>query len=205
VIQKAIDFALLIAKDDSHGYDQAHRQGKPDYDCSSLMIASWENAGVKVKDAGATYTGNMKKAFLKCGFEEVISKVNIKTGAGLTPGDVLLHEGKHTAMYIGDGQIVHAAINEKGKIVGGKSGDQTGKEIWVRSYYNHPWNVVLRYVEPKLTAQDIIQGNIDILHNTSPIVINDVAGALKEALINPWAFNALNNMVAYVKIKEGRK
>lgn len=205
MIQKAIDFALLIAKDDSHGYDQAHRQGKPDYDCSSLMIASWENAGVKVKDAGATYTGNMKKAFLKCGFEEVISKVNIKTGAGLTPGDVLLHEGKHTAMYIGDGQIVHAAINEKGKIVGGKSGDQTGKEIWVRSYYNHPWNVVLRYVEPKLTAQDIIQGNIDILHNTSPIVINDVAGALKEALINPWAFNALNNMVAYVKIKEGRK
>jgi hypothetical protein len=147
IVQKAIDFAVAIAKDDSHGYDQGKRDGKPDYDCSSLMIASWQNAGVKVKEAGATYTGNMKAAFLKCGFTEVVSKVNIKTGAGLIPGDVLLHEGKHTAMCIGNKQIVHAAINEKGKITGGKSGDQTGKEIWVRSYYNHPWKSVLRFTE----------------------------------------------------------
>jgi hypothetical protein len=146
-VQKAIDFAVSIAKDNTHGYDQGKRDGKPDYDCSSLMITSWEQAGVKVKNAGASYTGNMKKAFLKCGFAEIVGEVNVRTGSGLIPGDVLLHEGKHTAMYIGNKQIVHAAINEKGKIVGGKPGDQTGKEIWVRSYYNHPWNSVLRYVD----------------------------------------------------------
>lgn len=156
ITQKAIDFALSIAKDNSHGYDQGKRDGKPDYDCSSLMIASWEQAGVKVKTAGATYTGNMKAAFLKCGFAEMIGKVNIKTGTGLIPGDILLHEGKHTAMYIGGKQIVHAAINENGKIVGGKPGDQTGKEIWVRSYYNHPWNSVLRYAD-EMTVKEFQQ------------------------------------------------
>lgn len=146
-VKKAIDFAVSIARDDTHGYDQTHRDGKPDYDCSALVIASFEQAGVKVKVAGATYTGNMKQAFLKCGFAEMVDKVNVKTGSGLIPGDVLLHEGHHTAIYIGNRQLVHASINEKGTITGGKPGDQTGKEICVRSYYNHPWNSVLRYID----------------------------------------------------------
>lgn len=50
-------------------------------------------------------------------------------------------------MYIGNGNIVHASINELGKITGGKPGDQTGKEICVRGYYNKPWTAVLRYVD----------------------------------------------------------
>jgi len=148
VIQKAIDYAVGIAKDNSHGYSQGStRWGNPDFDCSALVISAWETAGVKVKTAGATYTGNMRKVFLKNGFTDVVKSVNLRTGVGLQVGDVLLHEGKHTAMYIGNKQIVHAAINEKGKIVGGKPGDQTGKEIWVRSYYNHPWKSVLRFTE----------------------------------------------------------
>jgi len=152
ITQKAIDFAVAIAKDNSHGYDQGKRDGKPDFDCSAFMIMAYEQAGVKVKAAGATYTGNMKKAFLKSGFTDVVKSVNLRTADGMQPGDVLLREGKHTAMYLGNKQIVHAAINEKGKITGGKPGDQTGKEIWVRSYYNHPWNAVLRYGE--MTVKD---------------------------------------------------
>jgi cell wall-associated NlpC family hydrolase len=152
-VQKAIDFALAIAKDDTHGYDQAKRDGKPDYDCSALVIASFEAAGIRVKDAGATFTGNMRQAFLKCGFKDVASLVNLTTGAGMIPGDVLLHENHHTAIYIGNKEIVHASINELGRIIGGKPGDQTGKEICVRSYYNHPWNSVLRYSEVSLTFE----------------------------------------------------
>ena len=63
----------------------------------------------------------------------------------LKKGDVLLNEKHHTAIYIGDGKLVHASINEKGTISGGKTGDQTGKEICVRSYYDYPWDLVLRY------------------------------------------------------------
>lgn len=143
-IEKAIQYAVAIAKDDTHGYDQIDRWGHPNFDCSGLVITAYEQAGVPVKKNGATYTGNMKKAFLKSGFTDVIKFVNLKTGAGLIAGDVLLKEGSHTALYIGNGQIVHASINEKGKITGGKSGDQTGREILVAKYYNKPWNCVLR-------------------------------------------------------------
>lgn len=147
IIEKAVTWALQVAQDSSHGYDQIHRWG-PDYDCSSLVIAALQQAGVRVKDAGATYTGNMLQAFLRCGFEDVTAEINLNTGAGLQRGDVLLNVRHHTAMCIGSGQIVHASINEDGKVTGGKTGDQTGREICVRSYYKYSkgWDKVLRYV-----------------------------------------------------------
>lgn len=143
-IEKAVSWAEGIANDDTHGYDQKNRWGV-DYDCSALVITAWQNAGVKVKTAGATYTGNMYSAFKKSGFKDVTSKVNLKTQAGLLRGDVLLTPNKHTAMYCGNGKLVHASINEKGKVTGGVTGDQSGKEICIRSYYNKPWKYVLRY------------------------------------------------------------
>ena len=145
-ITKAVEWAVRIANDDSHGYDQAERWGV-DYDCSSLVISAYEQAGVPVKEAGATYTGNMKQAFMKCGFKDVTKEVTLRTGRKVEKGDVLLNEANHTALAIGDGQIVHASINEKGKITGGKKGDQTGREIYIRKYYNYPWDCVLRLEE----------------------------------------------------------
>lgn len=135
-IEKAVTWAINVAGDSTHGYDQTHRWG-PDYDCSSFVISAWEQAGVPVKSFGATYTGNMFNAFCKNGFV-VVSDGSLKRG------DVLLHTTKHTAMYIGNNQIVEAAINEFGKTTGGQTGDQTN-EIRVRSYYNYPWEYVLRY------------------------------------------------------------
>lgn len=43
-IDKAIQWALKIAKDPSHGYDQTKRWG-PDYDCSSFLITAWDQIG----------------------------------------------------------------------------------------------------------------------------------------------------------------
>ena len=144
-IQKAIDWQKWIANnDDENGYDQNNRWG-PNYDCSSLNIQAWENAGVPVKSAGATYTGNMKQIYLANGFGDFTKIVNLNTGNGLQPGDVLLNIIHHVATYIGNGQIVHASINELGRAVGGRSGDQTGREICIRSYYNYPWTDVLRF------------------------------------------------------------
>lgn len=152
VIESAVKFALSIANNSAHGYSQDVRWG-PDYDCSSLMIAAYEQAGVPVKTMGATYTGNMKSVFLKCGFEDVTRQCNLSSGYGTRRGDVLLNELHHTAMVVKDngGQIVHASINEKGTAHGGKVGDQTGREICTRSYYNKPWDCVLRY-----TAADVV-------------------------------------------------
>ncbi|MDL2301471.1 peptidoglycan-binding protein [Lachnospiraceae bacterium OttesenSCG-928-D06] len=41
-------------------------------------------------------------------------------------------------------KIGHASKDENGKIAGGVSGDQTGKEVCTRTWYNYNWNYVLR-------------------------------------------------------------
>ena len=160
ITEKAVEWALRIAGDSGHGYDQTNRWG-PDYDCSSLVISAWEQAGAGVRQSGATYTGNMKAVFLCRGFRDVTKLVNLASGAGMRRGDVLLHEKNHTAMHIGDGKIVHAAGNERGGITGGQTGDQTGGEITVQGYYNYPWDCVLRYeeepVETVATGEYIVQ------------------------------------------------
>lgn len=151
-VENATQYAIDIANDSTHGYDQTNRWG-PNYDCSALVITAFQQAGIKVKSEGASYTGNMYSVFKKCGFKDVTKDINVKSGSGLKRGDVLLTPYNHTAIYIGNGKLVHASINEKGTVSGGKPGDQTGKEICVRSYYNHPWTYVLRYPETS-TATD---------------------------------------------------
>ena len=134
------------AADDSHGYDQQYRWGEyGDFDCSSAVISAWELAGVPVKSSGATYTGNMRGVFLRCGFKDVTRDVELDSGSGLLRGDVLLNYENHCALYCGNGREVEASINELGGITGGQPGDQTGREFLVRSYRNYPWDCVLRY------------------------------------------------------------
>lgn len=165
VVETAVNYAIDIANDNSHGYDQIHRWGK-DFDCSSLVISSYEKAGLKVREAGASYTGNMKSAFLKCGFEAF----NYVKGMKLIRGDVLLNEKHHTCMYLGDNKIVQASINEKGKITGGKPGDQTGREISVGNFYEYSkgWDCVLRYQtdNKQEMEQEIKTVNIELISLT---------------------------------------
>lgn len=144
VVEKAIAWALAVANDPAHGYDQTSRWG-PDYDCSSLVISAFKAAGLPLT---ATFTGNMKYDFLRNGFADAsaLNAVELNMGAGLKRGDVLLNERKHTAIYLGDGTVIEASINERGGITGGQSGDQTGGEIGIRKYRNYPWDIVLRYV-----------------------------------------------------------
>ncbi len=142
MVRGAIDWALGIADDDNHGYSQATRYGNPNYDCSSLVISAWDAAGVPVKDAGATYTGDMREAFLSTGqFEWIPGDPDVNS---LQPGDVLLSESSHTEMYIGNGKNVGAHYDADGM-----NGDSSGSEISVGNYYSHPWDGVLRYIGSK--------------------------------------------------------
>ena len=53
-------------------------------------------------------------------------------------------------------RIAHASIDENNKTKNGEAGNQTGKEVCIREWYNKPWSVVLRYPDRK-TREDIAQ------------------------------------------------
>ena len=163
--EKAVAWAERIAADDSHGYDQSSRWG-PDYDCSSLVIQAYREAGVPLT---CTYTGNMRSNMLDNGFI-IPANVNLATGAGLQLGDVLLNVTHHTALYVGNGKLLHAAGNENGGATGGKTGDQTGREICITSYFNFPWDYCLRYARkeepapsPEPTPEPGPSGNVYVV------------------------------------------
>ncbi len=137
IINNAIDWAINIANDNSHGYSQASRWGSPSYDCSSFVISAFESAGIPVKAAGANTTHNMRSTFTKVGFVWIPGNPNVND---LLPGDVVLRENHHTEMYIGDGKLVAAAGTRDNS-----PADLTGQEITVRNYHGS-WDGVLRYV-----------------------------------------------------------
>lgn len=144
IAEKAVQWAVNVANENKSGYDQTHRWGSPDYDCSSFVISAYRAAGVPIDINVVSYTGNMVR-MVNYGFK----KLSLGEATPFKPGDIFVNTVHHTVMYIGYGKIVQASINEKGTATGGKPGDQTGNEINIRDFYlpSYGWNYVLRYQE----------------------------------------------------------
>ena len=53
-IEKAVKYMEDIANDNTHGYAQDHRNGDPDYDCSSLVGTALNVAGFNVSKGSTT-------------------------------------------------------------------------------------------------------------------------------------------------------
>ena len=136
-IMKAVKFMIDTANDNRHGYDQTHRNA-PDYDCSSLVGTALHEAGFNVLPY--SWTGSLEAQLRACGFTDCKKPWK--------PGDIHLSTKHHVCMSINATQIAQASINEKGTVTGGKTGDQTGKEIYIRDYYEYSrgWDVHLRYI-----------------------------------------------------------
>ena len=107
-----------IANDNSYKYVWGGwGKASGGYDCRHFVIDAYIKAGINLKGAGATYTGDMARALMKCGFKDVKGQVNLSTAAGLIKGDVLLNSAKHAALVQRDGGTTVEAWCTKGGIV----------------------------------------------------------------------------------------
>jgi hypothetical protein len=133
-------YMASYANDNSHGYDQVYRWGEyGDYDCSSLVITCLRKAGF---DTGnASYTGDMRSNLTRRGWTWITNF----DSSDLRTGDILLSEWSHTAAMISPTQLAQASGNEWGGATGGTPGDQTGREINIKAYYDFPWDGILRF------------------------------------------------------------
>lgn len=161
----ACSFAENIAADQSHGYSQANRWG-PDFDCSSLIIQAYITAGVPIDKMKVYYTGNMQD-LQDYGFVDVTDKVDLNTGKGMLRGDILYYHisgtNGHTAMFCGNGKIVHA----RGQSYGSSATGDQGSEIAVTSYTRSKWRHVLRY-KGSVTASAIVTQTVPSTAPSTP-------------------------------------
>lgn len=145
-LDKFVKAMVWAAESDKVGYDQSlpdrlsvefYSTKSTETDCSWLTIAALKYAGF---DTGsASYSGDLSAALCKRGWKRVANNGRPQVG------DILLNDADHVAVYVGNGMLAQASIDEKGGTRGGKAGDQTGQEVNVRSYYDYPWDCYLRY------------------------------------------------------------
>ena len=145
-IQKFCDAMRWAADSDQVGYSQPDRDslrprdffgdGLYNTDCSKLTCVALQYAGFEI--GWASYTGNMSDALCANGWKRLSPYVDLE------PGDILLNDGNHVAVWLGD-CLAQASIDENGNIAGGARGDQSGWEVNTRGFYSYPWDCVLRY------------------------------------------------------------
>lgn len=153
VRKDAVEFAVAIANDNTHGYSQMVRSlynitAPKSYDCSSLCCTAYYYAFIKnglIKEANylkanCSYTGNMMN-MLNCGFEVVAR--NQTAHASMMLGDLELNTAYHVAMAIDKDNIVHARSSEGTKDTIDNSGNEIRTQPWY--LYSHGWTHRLRF------------------------------------------------------------
>lgn len=79
--------------------------------------------------------------------------------------------------------VVNASLGENGRITGGQPGDQTGREVRVQTWYDRPWNLMLRYPNASLGVQ-----------------ASDIAAALANS--NLVGYNQNSRMSLYNRLRD---
>lgn len=190
-LQTLMNRMVYWCRDANMGYSQYDRwnfnPSAGNCDCSSLVIHCLQEAGFDT--GGATYTGNMWANLSARGWSRLPVNGNPQ------PGDILLNDANHVAVYLGGGLLAQASISEYNSIAG-NPGDQTGRETNISGYYNYPWNCYLRYQGGNMpTAQEIAQAVGSYRYNNNDTIYNyvhyasDNSGQLLR-LVQPRFFGA---------------
>ena len=169
-VESAVQWAIEIAKDDTHGYSQGaenatpshpytgSREG-PDYDCSSLVYHAFNQAGFNIIDNwhrnpkymsrynGRQYSGDADTIWDDLSIDGGWAKYSwAEVADNLQRGDILCRPQFHVAIYIGDGMTVEArGVNNPTGLGRYETGDQGG-EIDFYPAQGRGWTEVYRYV-----------------------------------------------------------
>ena len=185
-VEKAIEIAVAIASDDTHGYgdpDYEHftRDGNPDFDCSSFVCTSFARAGFDVNPLDNV--GSMVEDFSDDGFVYVtdidFTAPKEEHTEKLLRGDILMKDG-HVEIYLGwDDEYCNWMMVGAHLDYDEKPGDSGENEVNVRSYYvkaydGSIWEGVLRYA-----GAYPAMGDID---NNGEVDVNDARTALRAAV-----------------------
>lgn len=140
--------------DPIHGYDQAHRDGNPNIDCSSFMYIAARIAGYKMPSYNGS-TWSMLSDFKATGWSAVAFDGNLSDCA---PGCIALNVANHTEAFVDWNTFGGAHIDERGCIANGQSGDQTGNEVSIGPayVYSHGWDYILIPPDDSTEAQPVI-------------------------------------------------
>lgn len=109
-------------------------------DCSAAVGAATVIAGYPLALPANFYTGNMRALLTKAGAQDLPFNYN-----AVQVGDILWRKG-HTEIVtsVKPKQQTGARLDENGQIVGGKPGDQTGREF-ATSPLSSNWTRILRF------------------------------------------------------------
>jgi cell wall-associated NlpC family hydrolase len=158
LVERAVRWAEAIALDDSHGYSQARRNNRVDYDCSSLVWYAYKEAGLPLGDGWPFATGSMGAILKSQGFQESTWSGDPGDAGRLQRGDVLVDPAEHTEIVVGGNLWVGAHHACPGGIEDGKSGDQCGstgdEEIGIGPAYATSMRMVYRYMGSDKPAQN---------------------------------------------------
>lgn len=136
VIDKAVNWAVSKANDPNVTYSYG-ADGPNQYDCSHFVYRAFhDGAGINLSYAA---TGSMPSVYTNYGFK-LVNISNFNDTSQLQVGDILV-SASHTAIYIGNNQIVHAST----------ANAPTADQVKVAQYsYNNSssraWTSCLRYI-----------------------------------------------------------
>jgi GH25 family lysozyme M1 (1,4-beta-N-acetylmuramidase) len=90
--------------------------------------------------------GNVDISEVKRSFNMSCQKTETKTEDGLDKDNVRIFPTTDPV------KISNSGSDEHGNYKGGAAGDNTGREWYIRDWYNRPWNCVLRHPDPAVRA-----------------------------------------------------
>lgn len=210
----AVDFAVRMANDNSHGYSQAVRSlynitNPKSFDCSSLALTAYYYALRKngltsqanYLKANCSYTGNMLK-MQNAGFEIVAR--NQTAHKQMIKGDLELNTTHHVAMAIDKDNIVHARSSEGTTDTRDNSGNEIRTQPWY--LYSHGWTHRLRFTGKGIDFSKLIKNSSEKPNTlTAPSKTPKWVGKVTKngAPVRTWAGKTNAQLKSYPILNKG--